>query len=149
MSTRFRNVARRRKRPPEHTSFFSGAGRGFTSNGQSLLILRSFAHQQSICRDAAHASVDGVSNAIHRGYSSVADAHAAYVYASARSWTRVISSRPSLPSQTPLATLASPANKSDESNLRHKSNPLHGSESSDDMWYVIYSGVSPGVYRSQ
>ncbi|KAJ7041284.1 hypothetical protein C8F04DRAFT_1253347 [Mycena alexandri] len=83
-------------------------------------------------------SVNGVSNAIFRGYSTIGAAHAAYAYARARSWTRVCGSVPlAVPTpltSPPVATEVEPPN------------PLHGAL--DDTWYVVYRGVSPGVYHS-
>ncbi|KAJ7154382.1 hypothetical protein C8R43DRAFT_1126460 [Mycena crocata] len=86
--------------------------------------------------------VTGVSNAIFRGYKTVTQAQAAFAYAQARSWTRTCSSRPSSPSPPPLESLPSPSQPSD------LPNPLHGDEALDDTWYVVYSGVRPGVYHS-
>ncbi|KAJ7711504.1 hypothetical protein B0H16DRAFT_1480288 [Mycena metata] len=85
-------------------------------------------------------SVNGVSNAIFRGYGTINAAHTAYAYAQARSWTRVCGSAP-LPALTPLtpppvATEVEPPN------------PLHGTDPLDDTWYVVYRGVTPGVYHS-
>ncbi|KAJ7020552.1 hypothetical protein C8F04DRAFT_1274946 [Mycena alexandri] len=80
----------------------------------------------------------GVKNAIFRGYRTVADAHAAYEYALARSWTRVSHLTP-----TPLATVPPPTIAASEA-----LNPLHGSKVLDDTWYVVYRGILPGVYRS-
>jgi hypothetical protein len=86
-------------------------------------------------------SVSGISGHIFRGYQSVAAAQAAFSYARSRSWTRAASATSS---QTPLLSLPKPISESDEVEV----NPLHDTESLDDTWYVVYSGISPGVYRS-
>ncbi|KAJ7887143.1 hypothetical protein B0H13DRAFT_2342507 [Mycena leptocephala] len=115
-------------------------GRGFIALGQSFLV-----HPLSLTvigRSEARGLVDGVRNAIYKGYPSVAHAEAAYEYASACSWTCVLTSRPPSPSQAPLAALPSPSEESD------RPNPLHGGDSLDNMWYVVYSGITPGVYHS-
>ncbi|KAJ7156554.1 hypothetical protein C8R43DRAFT_1125749 [Mycena crocata] len=66
--------------------------------------------------------VNGVSNCIYRGYTSLAQAEAAFSYALQRSW--------------PITSTADPTN------------PINGSETCDDKWYVVYHGITPGVYRS-
>ncbi|KAJ7088012.1 hypothetical protein B0H15DRAFT_949826 [Mycena belliarum] len=80
----------------------------------------------------------GVPNAIYRGYASILDAEAAFAYASARGWTRSsdtdsLVAIPSLP-QPHLSSV--------------DNNPLNGTEACDDRWYVVYIGITPGVYRS-
>ncbi|KAJ7165385.1 hypothetical protein C8R46DRAFT_1220515 [Mycena filopes] len=94
--------------------------------------------------------VDGVKGSIFRGYRTLDDASAAYAYALEKGWTRVCGLAMSttttptsltnpLPTPLPLATRPpAPAG----------TNPLHGSESLDDTWYVVYRGILPGVYRS-
>ncbi|KAJ7178676.1 hypothetical protein C8R43DRAFT_942295 [Mycena crocata] len=90
----------------------------------------------------AHRLVNRVSCAIYRGYRTVREAEAAYAYAQARCWTRICTSRPSSPSQPSLASLPSPSQPSD------MPNPLHGDEPLDDTWFVVYRGITPGVYHS-
>ncbi|KAJ7601478.1 hypothetical protein DFH06DRAFT_1352767 [Mycena polygramma] len=91
----------------------------------------------------AEKSTKGASGAIYRGYPNDTDATAAFEYAAARSWTRVCTSRPASPSQAPVASLPLPCEESD-----YTYNPLHGSETVDDTWYVVYCGITPGVYHS-
>ncbi|KAJ6459357.1 hypothetical protein C8R47DRAFT_1226632 [Mycena vitilis] len=87
-------------------------------------------------------STQGASGSIYRGYPTVPEADAAFEYAKARSWTRVCSSRPSSPSHAPIASVPLPCEES------ARPNPLHGSETIDQTWYVVYHGISPGVYHS-
>jgi hypothetical protein len=91
-------------------------------------------------REEADPLVSGVPNCLFRGYDSVEEAHAAYAYAHARSWTRIagapVSAIPALPQ--PMSLAPSAAN-----------NPLNGTEDLDDTWFIVYRGISPGVYRSQ
>ncbi|KAJ7025070.1 hypothetical protein C8F04DRAFT_1269682 [Mycena alexandri] len=85
--------------------------------------------------------VDGVPNAIFRGYRTVAEAHAAYAYAHARSWMRVCGSALSS-TPTPIPILPAPSTNSGPLN------PLHGTEALNNTWYIVYRGVLPGVYHS-
>ncbi|KAJ7079708.1 hypothetical protein B0H15DRAFT_804276 [Mycena belliarum] len=90
--------------------------------------------------DEAKRQVNGISNCIFRGYTSVSDARAAFAYAEAHSWTRIAQSTsvpaiPRLPEPITSSSLDCP-------------NPLNGSETIDDRWYVVYKGIQPGVYRS-
>ncbi|KAJ7126219.1 hypothetical protein C8R44DRAFT_874591 [Mycena epipterygia] len=65
-------------------------------------------------------------------------AHAAFAYAQARTWTRCTRDV----DVPPTPQLPQPLLSSDSSN------PLNGGESLDDRWYVVYRGITPGVYRS-
>ncbi|KAJ7436457.1 hypothetical protein B0H11DRAFT_2256162 [Mycena galericulata] len=85
--------------------------------------------------------VNGVPNAIHCGYRTVSQAEAAYAYACSKSWTRVSGSVDIPRAQDALGALPTPASL--DSN-----NPLQNDEVSDDTWYVVYRGITPGVYRS-
>jgi hypothetical protein len=85
--------------------------------------------------------VKHVPNNIHRGYKSVAEANAAFEYARARSWTRVADAAVVGP---PIPALPMPLGIND-----NHQNPLNGSETLDDFWFVVYKGICPGVYRSQ
>ncbi|KAJ7097100.1 hypothetical protein B0H15DRAFT_945771 [Mycena belliarum] len=72
----------------------------------------------------ASAQVTGASCSIYRGYCTVDEARDAFAYAVAHHW--------------PSMDLSS-------------FNPLNGSEPFDndnDKWYVVYKGITPGVYRS-
>lgn len=90
-------------------------------------------------RSATERLVSGVPNCIFRGYATVSEAKAAYAYACARSWTR------STDTASPVAfpSLPAPVPPTDDAN------PLNGSEILDNRWYVVYRGITPGVYRSQ
>ncbi|KAJ7837459.1 hypothetical protein B0H13DRAFT_2261035 [Mycena leptocephala] len=84
--------------------------------------------------------VKRVSKCIFRGYGTLAEARAAYEYAAARSWVRVadapvIAAIPHLPQPQ----VASSANLT---------NPLNGNEDFNGRWFVVYAGITPGVYRS-
>ncbi|KAJ7875139.1 hypothetical protein B0H14DRAFT_2568911 [Mycena olivaceomarginata] len=91
--------------------------------------------------------VHGVSGALHRSYPTPELAHAAFDYAAARSWTRVIDPTgashdraiPYLPQ--PVFTVNIPSSM--------EPNPLHPGENiHDNKWYIVYKGICPGVYRS-
>ncbi|KAJ7676724.1 hypothetical protein DFH06DRAFT_1122030 [Mycena polygramma] len=82
--------------------------------------------------------VDGVPNAIYRGYRNVPIAEAAFIYAVERSWTRVSDST----IHAPIPALPHPMDDAS------RDNPLHASEALDDTWYIVYRGICPGVYRS-
>ncbi|KAJ7454347.1 hypothetical protein B0H11DRAFT_2245003 [Mycena galericulata] len=78
----------------------------------------------------------GVPNCIFRGYATIREAEAAFSYAQARGWTRVANTAVvATISQLPVAG-------------GDPHNPLNGSEELDGRWYVVYRGISPGVYRS-
>ncbi|KAJ7629775.1 hypothetical protein DFH06DRAFT_1338201 [Mycena polygramma] len=83
----------------------------------------------------------GVSGSIYRGYPSRPEADAAYDYAHQRSWTRVLGRNGVV---TPFPTLPQPV----DALPNDVYNPLNGNETLDDYWYVVFRGVSPGVYRS-
>ncbi|KAJ7244506.1 hypothetical protein C8J57DRAFT_1524983 [Mycena rebaudengoi] len=87
----------------------------------------------------AKALTSGVSNSIHRSYRTLTEANAAFKYAQDRSWTR------SCGSQSPAAAicvLPIPMLESDSTN------PLHGDDILDNQWFVVYCGITPGVYQS-
>ncbi|KAJ6452137.1 hypothetical protein C8R47DRAFT_1169392 [Mycena vitilis] len=89
-------------------------------------------------RETANAT-NGVSGAIHRGYRSDQEAEDAFAYAEARGWTRV--------SPGPVAaihTLPTPLQATDSD----APNPLNGCEELDNTWFVVFRGITPGVYRS-
>jgi hypothetical protein len=100
-----------------------------------LLTMNSF-------REDAKATVSRVHGAIYRGYPTLEEAEAAFTYAQACSWTRT-SGRPyARLSMDTIATLPSPSQEEDGPN------PLSGSEDLNDIWYVVYQGITPGVCRS-
>ncbi|KAJ7860812.1 hypothetical protein B0H14DRAFT_3445780 [Mycena olivaceomarginata] len=90
--------------------------------------------------DDTKAVVNRVPNCLYRGYSTLRDAEAAFAYAQARGWTHVshapLSGNPALPRPIESAGLA------------NEHNPLHGTETLDDRWFIVYRGIAPGVYRS-
>ncbi|KAJ7027626.1 hypothetical protein C8F04DRAFT_1266869 [Mycena alexandri] len=71
--------------------------------------------------------VIGVRCSLFQGYPTLAQAQAAFDYAAHRAWCHSKSPHPSLDSPSPL----------------HPDNT-----NSDGRWYVVYSGVTPGVYSS-
>ncbi|KAJ6454922.1 hypothetical protein C8R47DRAFT_1228444 [Mycena vitilis] len=83
--------------------------------------------------------VTGVPCNIHRSYGTYEKATAAYEYAKARSWTRSSYSTFTAPSSS-IPRLPTP-------NVLDPLNPLHDNED-DSLWYVVYSGIAPGVYQS-
>ncbi|KAJ7169366.1 hypothetical protein C8R43DRAFT_1121239 [Mycena crocata] len=87
--------------------------------------------------------VSGVKNCIFRGYATVTEAYRAFEYAQARSWVRVVSNAPVT---HPIQALPQPQNPEDND----EENPLNGDEPFDgnSLWYIVYRGITPGVYRS-
>ncbi|KAJ7601291.1 hypothetical protein DFH06DRAFT_1353508 [Mycena polygramma] len=100
--------------------------------------------------EKARQQVDGASGSLFQGYPSTDDADAAYAYARARSWVRICGSRrrgpPARQSTAPIPVLPQPVA------LVDTPNPLHtgdaGAASPGRRWYVVYRGVTPGVYQS-
>ncbi|KAJ7115517.1 hypothetical protein C8R43DRAFT_1138142 [Mycena crocata] len=92
----------------------------------------------------AQRAVSGVKGAIFRGYRTVAEAEAAFAYAQARGWVRNCNSRGVFPARMSDP----PANPTPSLDITDEVNPLHGSEDLDDNWYVVYRGITPGVYHS-
>ncbi|KAJ7607454.1 hypothetical protein DFH06DRAFT_1347505 [Mycena polygramma] len=97
----------------------------------------------------ARQQVDGVSGSLFQGYPSTDDADAAFAYAQAHSWVRICGSRrtgrSALHTTTPIPVLPQPVA------LEDTPNPLHtggGAASSGRRWYVVYCGITPGVYQS-
>ncbi|KAJ7152747.1 hypothetical protein C8R43DRAFT_1127201 [Mycena crocata] len=81
------------------------------------------------------ALVNGVSGCIFRGYTTLAEARAAFAYAEARQWIRIAGTPPTVGIDVP------------QPNMSYH-NPLNGNETLDSLWYVVYRGIFPGVYRS-
>ncbi|KAJ7024557.1 hypothetical protein C8F04DRAFT_1192235 [Mycena alexandri] len=91
--------------------------------------------------------VIGVSNSLYQGYPSLAAARAAFEYAAQRSWTRVCgaSASPSTGTTVSIPALPQPVG------MLEDPNPLHGADGAavrGRRWYVVYSGITPGVYQS-
>ncbi|KAJ7437059.1 hypothetical protein B0H11DRAFT_2255622 [Mycena galericulata] len=97
----------------------------------------------------ARAYVDGVGGSIHQGYPSLDRAKAAFEYARQRSWTRVIPAvSPSIDRPAPVPA-AIPRLPTPVGIVEDSPNPLHAGESPGaGLWYVVYSGITPGVYQS-
>ncbi|KAJ7466769.1 hypothetical protein B0H11DRAFT_1921666 [Mycena galericulata] len=79
--------------------------------------------------------VTGIPGAIFQGYRTMAAAEAAFEYARAKTWTRLLETRSPQP---PIPRLP------DATQFLDESNPLH----KPDGWYIVYCGIAPGVYRS-
>ncbi|KAJ7479678.1 hypothetical protein FB451DRAFT_1395245 [Mycena latifolia] len=94
-------------------------------------------------RDDVKPNVLGVHGSLYQGYMSQESAQAAYEYACHRSWTRVCGLSPRSPSlqQAPMPALPSPVS------TFNAPNPLHFN-GDDGRWYVVYCGITPGVYQS-
>jgi hypothetical protein len=142
VSALFRDQAPRRKctRRRKHTLCLQVCSAGYSSPGTSpcaSYIVSPLIHD----RDDTKAVVNRVPNCLYRGYSTLRDAEAAFAYAQARGWTRVshapLSGNPALPRPIESAGLA------------NEHNPLHGMETLDDRWFIVYRGIAPGMYRSQ
>ncbi|KAJ7102962.1 hypothetical protein C8R43DRAFT_1141084 [Mycena crocata] len=93
--------------------------------------------------------VKGISGNLYQGYSSMKAAVAAFDYAQQRSWTRKCPSRHASSSSATLTvapaipTLPQPASLLE----LETPNPLH-CDDEDALWYVVYQGITPGVYQS-
>ncbi|KAJ7917017.1 hypothetical protein B0H13DRAFT_1870704 [Mycena leptocephala] len=96
--------------------------------------------------------VMGISCNIFQSYPSFEAAIAAFEYARQRSWTRAYRSSPTSP---PAYTSVNASSTSANPPVFHlpmpadsmaAANPLQAEES--DLWYIVYSGIMPGVYRS-
>ncbi|KAJ7684873.1 hypothetical protein DFH06DRAFT_1313251 [Mycena polygramma] len=98
----------------------------------------------------ARIQVDGARGNIHQSYPSEETADAAFQYARERGWVRVCSSRP--PSPRPVPISAPIPSLPEPVGLVDTPNPLHtgsnGPASPGGRWYVVYTGISPGVYQS-
>ncbi|KAJ7654566.1 hypothetical protein DFH06DRAFT_1329830 [Mycena polygramma] len=103
--------------------------------------------------EGAEVQVTGVPGSLYQGYPSTPDAGAAFDYARERNWTGVRTRHPHLfrgisappPSSSAIGALPVPTPLL---NLTH--NPLHGPVTSDTRtWYIVYAGITPGIYLSQ
>ncbi|KAJ7666860.1 hypothetical protein DFH06DRAFT_1322838 [Mycena polygramma] len=99
---------------------------------------------------AARVQVDGVPGNLHQAYPSDETANAAFAYAEERSWTRVCTRARSppqtIPVSAPIPSLPQPAPFVDVPNPLHTGD--NGPACSGRRWYVVYAGVTPGVYQS-
>ncbi|KAJ7747897.1 hypothetical protein DFH07DRAFT_775850 [Mycena maculata] len=82
--------------------------------------------------------VRGVSCSVYRGYPTLDAAEAAFQFALDNSWVCrtgdcVVAAIPHLPQPIPNISVL---------------NVLHDTEALDNTWYVVYRGITPGVYRS-
>jgi hypothetical protein len=134
---------RRRRKHRGDTPYFLVEFLAPTLHGETLLSpdIQELLLNDSVARAEAESHVKGVSGCIHQGYPSLAAAQAAFDYASRRSWTRVMPARTSGASPA-IPTLPSPVG------LLDGPNPLHGTYTSTGAWYVVFSGITPGVYAS-
>ncbi|KAJ7430885.1 hypothetical protein B0H11DRAFT_2262786 [Mycena galericulata] len=97
--------------------------------------------------EEARPYVDGVSGSLYQGYGSFEAATAAFEYARVRSWTRQCGSAALVSSSAtsvPVVHVPRPIGASETPN------PLHTGVSwpGKGVWYVVYSGIIPGVYQS-
>ncbi|KAJ7602662.1 hypothetical protein DFH06DRAFT_1347914 [Mycena polygramma] len=92
----------------------------------------------------------GVPGSLCQGYRHYDTAVAAYEYARSKSWTRVCPSRDSPISTRLPRRSAAPAAipQLPEPNYLDEPNPLRGDDEDADKWYIVYCGVTPGVYQS-
>ncbi|CAK5278521.1 unnamed protein product [Mycena citricolor] len=89
--------------------------------------------------DECKENVTGFPCALHRGYKSRVEAEAAFLYAQQRGWTS---------SHDPHHFRYIPPIPVTDDDYEVY-NPLSGGESdNDEVWYVVYRGLRPGVYRS-
>ncbi|KAJ7886947.1 hypothetical protein B0H13DRAFT_2342687 [Mycena leptocephala] len=95
--------------------------------------------------DQVRPLVDGVSGSLFQGYDSIEEARAAFQYAEERSWTRDCTS-PRPPSSWPASLVPQPTGFLDAPNPLHTG--LTGSASRGHRWYVVFRGITPGVYQS-
>ncbi|KAJ7731414.1 hypothetical protein B0H16DRAFT_1733353 [Mycena metata] len=86
--------------------------------------------------------VTRVPNSLYQGYPTLLDAQAAFKDAQERGWTRALALAPDGSMTAPLVPPPSPANP------QQGSNPLHAGRVADSFWYVVYHGITPGVYAS-
>ncbi|KAJ7182627.1 hypothetical protein C8R43DRAFT_940752 [Mycena crocata] len=95
--------------------------------------------------DGAEVQVRRISGAIYQGYSTFAEAQAAFEYARGKSWTGVRDSRrlrslPSSSSRDLIRALPVPD---------PRPNPLHGAEHTTvKTYHIVYAGITPGIYCS-
>ncbi|KAJ7273861.1 hypothetical protein C8J57DRAFT_1505983 [Mycena rebaudengoi] len=89
--------------------------------------------------DEAKVSVHGSPNAIYRGYSTLERAQAAFKYAEDCGW--ICSSDLQSPTSA-ISVLPEPMLALDTPN------PLHGEDIIANKWFVVYRGITPGVYQS-
>ncbi|KAJ7673626.1 hypothetical protein B0H17DRAFT_1208317 [Mycena rosella] len=86
------------------------------------------------------ALASGVCNCIFRGYASTVEAHNAFAFAQVRGWTHVTDNT----FASPISVLPQPLDSPDDG-----ANSLNAHEPLDDRWYIVYRGITPGLYRSQ
>ncbi|KAJ7895678.1 hypothetical protein B0H13DRAFT_1624304, partial [Mycena leptocephala] len=95
--------------------------------------------------EVAQPLVSGVSSAIYQGYPTLALAQAAYDYARERGWTRVC---PAPPSAQRRSHVVRAMELPTPTGLLDGPNPLHVSSRGRKKWYIVYVGITPGVYQS-
>ncbi|KAJ7176158.1 hypothetical protein C8R43DRAFT_1118685 [Mycena crocata] len=99
-------------------------------------IVPHFSPRSAVYRAETEPLVSGVPSCIFRGYRTVIEAQAAFEYARERHWVRVAGD----PITMGIPALPQPS--------LSETNPLNGTETVDGLWYIVYRGIFPGVYRS-
>ncbi|KAJ7173538.1 hypothetical protein C8R46DRAFT_1215470 [Mycena filopes] len=90
--------------------------------------------------------VNGVSGTVYQGYSMFDGAVAAFEYAVEHSWTRVAG--PFATEFTPPAAIPRLPTPIAATIMGTSHNPLHDVGARHESWYIVYSGITPGVYQS-
>ncbi|KAJ7607448.1 hypothetical protein DFH06DRAFT_1347484 [Mycena polygramma] len=93
----------------------------------------------------AEEQIRRVCGAIYQGYPNLPRASAAFEYARERSWTGFRDSRPPSPNDTAEIPVLPIPSLPDNAEL-NAPNPLGGT--TNGKWYIVYAGISPGIYRS-
>ncbi|KAJ7615093.1 hypothetical protein DFH06DRAFT_1343947 [Mycena polygramma] len=98
--------------------------------------------------EGAEIQISGVPGSLYRGYPSTPDAEAAYNYARERNWTGVRTRQQRfLGAVSPSSAIAALPVPTPLLDFSH--NPLHGpADSADRKWYIVYAGITPGIYLS-
>ncbi|KAJ7080882.1 hypothetical protein C8R43DRAFT_1143053 [Mycena crocata] len=122
-----------------HVQIIQGGRSGNSGRKAAYVIFCGYQYGVFLTWAETKPLVSGVSNCIFRGYATVAEAQAAFDYAVERSWVRkcdshVTAAIATLPRPTTFATA--------------EHNPLNGATMTNNQWYIVYRGITPGVYRS-
>ncbi|KAJ7116235.1 hypothetical protein C8R43DRAFT_1137911 [Mycena crocata] len=94
--------------------------------------------------------VKGIPGALYKGYRTFQAAQAAFEYANSKTWTRVCVSRNAPRSQANVASSLCIPSLPQPIGYNDGPNPLHDDDdaSHDGRWYIVYAGITPGVYQS-
>ncbi|KAJ7266202.1 hypothetical protein C8J57DRAFT_1511138 [Mycena rebaudengoi] len=90
-------------------------------------------------KKAAYVVFHGLRPAVCSTWAETRQAQAAFEYAQDRGWTRVCNGRAA---EAAICILPTPMLSSE------LPNPLHGNEALGNEWYIVYHGITPGVYQS-